>query len=68
MATICTKPKQVKAWIDNNKMLWDFWSTVVANGTWGGLGKDRDQAIALQSYYEGQYDMACKFKCILEEV
>lgn len=68
MQTICTKPKQVKAWIDNNKQLWEFWDTVVKCEQYELQNKTLEEAIALANYYEGRYDMACNFMSILEEV
>lgn len=65
--TVYTKPLQVKAWIDNNKSLWEFWQTVVDKDTHEMNGKTKLEAIALANYYEGRYDMACNFKMILEE-
>lgn len=65
--TICTKPLQVKAWIDDNRNLWEFWQTVVDKDTHEMNGKTKLEAVALANYYEGRYDMACNFKMILEE-
>lgn len=65
--TVCTKPLQVKAWIDNNKALMVFWQTVVTNESHHLQNKTREEAIALANYYEGRYDMACNFMEILEE-
>ena len=66
MRTACTKPEQVKAWINNNHQQWEFWKTVVAMGTYAPLNKTKEQAEALANYYEGRYDMACNFREILE--
>lgn len=63
---VCTKPLQVKAWINNNKLLWEFWQRVVAEENYGLQNKTREEAVALLNYYQGRYDIACDFNSILE--
>lgn len=67
MTLICTKPKQVKAWIADCHSIMQFWQITVLNETYLSLGKTKEEAEALANYYEGKYDMAVQFTEILEE-
>ena len=49
---------RLKAAMDNNLMLKEFWEQVVNSKMWAQQGKTESEAINLAGYYEGRYDMA----------
>jgi hypothetical protein len=65
MKTICTKPKQVKAWIDTNKMLLEFYEETLENGVFYGLNT-REETIRLIGFYNRRYLLAKEFESLLE--
>ena len=65
MKTICTKPEQVKSWIDNNKMLLEFYEETLERGVFYGLNT-REETIRLIGFHKGRYLLAKEFESILE--
>lgn len=59
---------QIRAWINNNLTLMEFWNKVVADETHEGLNKTREEAINLAGYFEGCYDMACNARDLISKL